>query len=143
MNWGLRIVLSFVAFMAFILVMVYQALRDDVNLVAENYYQQEIEFQDQIDRINNARKLSTAVDMTIDKSTMQAIFQFPGSLAVAGEYHFFRPSDHTLDQKISIELDSRMTQRIAIGHLRRGLWKVKIQWRDGETEYFEEKVLIL
>ncbi len=143
MNWGLRIVLSLAAFIIFILIMVYQALQEDVNLVAENYYEQEIKFQDHLNRISNAQKLPSPVDMRVDRNAMQVTFQFPGSLAVMGEFHFFRPSDNTLDQKIPIQLDSGMSQRIPIGHLRRGLWKVKIRWRDEETEYFQEILLII
>lgn len=143
MNWGLRIVLSFAAFMIFILTMVFIALEEDVNLVSENYYEQEIEFQDQLDRISNARNLPSHIEMNVDRNSMQATFQFPGSMAVNGEFHFFRPSDNTLDQRISIKLDSEMTQRIPIGHLRQGLWKVKILWRDEGHEYFEEKILVI
>ena len=129
--------------MALIRIVVFRAFQEDINLVANDYYQQEIEFQNQMDAISNAQNLPTPINMLIDRTAMAAAFEFPGSLPVEGEIHFFRPSDNTLDQKIAIKLDSGMTQAISIGHLRRGLWKVKIKWHDGTKEYFEEKVLVI
>ena len=45
MNWGNRIILVFVCFIAFILSMVTRAFQQDFDLVAEDYYAQELNYQ--------------------------------------------------------------------------------------------------
>ena len=57
MNWGTKITLSFIAFVGIIITMVVISMRQDISLVAKDYYVQEIAYQDQIDRIRNNHDL--------------------------------------------------------------------------------------
>ncbi|MCB9190933.1 MAG: FixH family protein [Flavobacteriales bacterium] len=54
MGWGTRITLFYGSFVAFMLFMVVMAVQQDFDLVADNYYEQEIAYQDRIDQMNNA-----------------------------------------------------------------------------------------
>ena len=53
MNWGKWIIVSFVLFAAFIGILVVICVRQDISLVSKNYYQEELAYQQQIDRMNN------------------------------------------------------------------------------------------
>ena len=59
MNWGTKIVFSFIAFAGLIITMVVISMRQDVSLVAKDYYVQEIAYQDQIDKIQNQKALES------------------------------------------------------------------------------------
>ena len=59
MNWGHKITISFVLFVALIASMVVICVRQDIFLVAPDYYKQEIEFDTQRTKIGNFQKLSS------------------------------------------------------------------------------------
>lgn len=144
MNWGTRIFLSFVVFAIIIFTMVFISMNQDINLVADDYYKQEIEYEDQIQRIRNTKALIESPVISIDKSTQEVIIQFPGSIAKTvqeGSIHFFRPSDSSLDKRYVLSLDETGIQRISIVGRLKGLWKVKLSWKDQELEYYDEKIL--
>ena len=49
MDWGKGILLTIIAFVAFIMTLVVISVKqDDIHLVTENYYEKEIKYQDQI-----------------------------------------------------------------------------------------------
>ena len=59
-NWGTGIVLAFIAFISFIMYFVISMNTDkslDHDLVNEDYYKQELEFQNDIDKEKNAKTL--------------------------------------------------------------------------------------
>ena len=53
LSWANSIILSFVLFMAFIGYLVHGTFQQNIDLVAEDYYQQEVAFQNVIDKSNN------------------------------------------------------------------------------------------
>ena len=57
MNWGVKIVISFVFFIGLLFGLVYISMNQDISLVSENYYEQELAYEDQIQRIKNTNNL--------------------------------------------------------------------------------------
>jgi hypothetical protein len=51
-NWGTGIVLSFIIFAASILMIVLFPFNQKADLVSDNYYEREIKFQEQIDKMS-------------------------------------------------------------------------------------------
>lgn len=77
MSIGHWIVVSFVLFAAFIGTLVAVCLREDISLVTKDYYQEELAYQDQIQRLNNVAELKEkpvirVVDR-VDSSGIQTI----------------------------------------------------------------------
>jgi len=145
MNWGWYIFLSFVLFAIFIITLVVRTMQEDVNLVSEDYYQQEMKYQDQIDRIENSAGIDP-IDLSVNYEEQVVVFSFPPSLAqksVEGELYFFRPSNSSLDYRIKLALDPDFTQKVSLRNLSKGMWRVKISWIEGEKGFFQEKVLVL
>ena len=145
MNWGWYIFLSFVLFAIFIITLVVRTMQEDVNLVSEDYYQQEMKYQDQIDRIENSAGIDP-IDLSVNYEEQVVVFSFPPSLAkklVEGELFFFRPSNSSLDYRIKLAMDPDFTQKVSMKNLSKGMWRVKIYWDDGEKEFYQEKVLVL
>lgn len=140
MNWGTRIVIAFACFIGVIATLVTISMRQDVSLVAKDYYVQEIAYQDQIDRIENKNRMeiqpsieikSGVVELSIKKSELE------------GTIHFFRPSDAKLDKKYVIQLDQNGTQAFKAADFEKGLWKVKINFTSEGKEYYSEHSLVL
>jgi len=60
MNWEKKIAIVYLSFVGFMGFLVWKCLQqDDIHLVSKDYYQKEIAYQKDIDRMNNTNQLST------------------------------------------------------------------------------------
>ena len=94
-NWGTKIIISFVLFGAFILYMVVQAFMMDFDLVSENYYQDELAFQDRIDE--KANLLKSGDQVAINQSGEKVVFAFPDTFKGAEGMIYFYPETSIQD----------------------------------------------
>lgn len=141
MNWGYKIAISIFIFIAFMASVVIWAFKQDVNLVAENYYEEEIAYQQQIDKIKNTNKLVEKPYLNYRNIDDIVELVFPQRLLtkkISGELLFFRPSDFKKDRKFDLQLDENGKQFISVASLQPGSWKVKLHWNDLDKEYFDE-----
>lgn len=146
MNWGKGIILAFVVFFGVIFTMAYISMQQDISLVADNYYEQELAYEDQIERIKNTDGLLEKPSVSVDKAQWQASLTFPASLKSSvyeGSIQFFRPSNAAFDKTYDIRLDQEGLQSFDVSGFQRGLWKVKISWKSKNREYYKEATLIL
>lgn len=144
MNWGHKITITFILFAIIIITMVTISMRTDVNLVAPNYYEEELAYQDQIDRIQNLAKLANKP--TVEKKNGLIILTFPadlGTTMTSGEILFYRPSQANLDKKYKIQLDEVYQQTFTPSIFIKGYWKVKMKWTSGGIDYYSENSLSL
>jgi hypothetical protein len=140
MNWGYRIAIFFMAFVTFMLFMLYQCVQQNFDLVAEDYYAQEVVFQEQINQQNNVFKLDQKPSWDITEDNFK--LSFPNAFT-KGNIHFFRPSDKNLDFGETLKIDSLGQQQIALNKFKRGVYKVQLSWSDQkEAYYIEERVFI-
>jgi hypothetical protein len=145
-RWPIGIAIIYIAFMIILIGMVIFSTFNKVDLVTENYYEEEIKYQQQIDRINRTNSLSTPVSWTHNKIKKQVIIQFPEELNskdIEGSILFFRPSDASQDKIIALRLSSENLQTISTQHLIPGLWKLKIFWQINQKDYYSEGTLVI
>lgn len=145
MNWGLRIILLYTAFVGGMLFLVYKCTQQSVDLVSTDYYAQELKFQDKIDRLNNSEKLDVklAVVYSSEHSIIQIIFpESSSSKNTTGEIVLFRPDNSKLDFKIPIDITDGI-QNISTEKLTKGLWRVKSSWSTNDTPYYQEEKIII
>ncbi len=141
-NWGTGIVIAMLLFMIFILQFVYRVtFMDEYNhhLVSEDYYKDELYYQKEIDKLNNASKLSENV--TINNSDKGISINFPKDKdysKISGTISFQRLSNNKLDFTKNINLDSN-TLFIPDSLLVYGRWNVKVDWQYDESEYLFKK----
>ena len=74
-NWGTGIVIFIGQFMTFMITLVYKCTEQTVDLVSADYYDKEIQFQKQINRINNSAALKSQIVVTAENGTVNV--QFP------------------------------------------------------------------
>ena len=141
MNWGKSIVLVFILFAGFIGSLVFLMSRQQVDLVREDYYQTELAFQQQIDRVARTTRLKTAV-MNYDSVQQKLVIALPDSLQ-KGEVKFYRPSNRRQDTYVQIQPNAQQRQLISTSSLAKGYWKVQLSWSDGQLDYFTEKELFI
>lgn len=143
-NWGTWIVISFILFAAATFVMVSISMNQSVDLVTENYYEKELQYQDHIDVVKNTNALEGKVTFTFASSAVKVTF--PGIDApskYSGVITFFRPSDKTKDFTQKVNIDSTYSQTIATDKLLKGMWRMKLSWKVGRQHYYTEQPIII
>jgi hypothetical protein len=144
MNWGYKIAVFFGAFVLITTGVTVYLMNQKVDVVTENYYEKELKYQDQIDKITRTRALKESVEIT--NTGKELIIKFP-NLPDKNQnkdlISLYRPSDDSKDVKIPVQTDTSRTQVVSIDRLVRGYWKVKINWTSGGSEYYFESVFNL
>jgi hypothetical protein len=137
-NWGTGIVIAFGLFMTFILFFVFKVQSNskyDNELVTEDYYQQELKVQGNIDRASNANALIHKIEM--EKVTDGIEISFPKDFdykAIKGKVSLYRPSNQKLDTEMEISLSSSHLL-IPKSNLVGGLWDITIEWQYQGVSY--------
>ena len=115
-------------------------------LVAKDYYEQEIRYQSQLDRIERVRASRSLASIQYQPAIKTITISIPGSSGQdrpSGKVELYRPSAASLDLSIKLEVDGNGTQQIDTSNLQPGLWKIKITWSAGGKDYFlDQKVRI-
>lgn len=139
MNWGKGIIIVMGLFIVFIGVLVSVLAGQKVDLVSEEYYKEEIAYQQEIDAIHSAQLLDSLVISQKDK---QLIVQFaknmePDSVVLK----LWRPNDQQLDQSFSVT--GTQFFLIPLNTLQRGIYELRCEyWTEGKRFLQKESVLI-
>jgi len=141
MNWGKSIVLAFVLFALFIGSLVVVCLRQDIPLVSKDYYDQELRYQQQLDRMNNTNQLAEKPVFQVANHTLEIQFRQLPQIQ-HGELTLFRPSDALLDRTFSIS-PADSVQRFDLREVPGGMYKARMKWSMGGKDYFLETVIYL
>ena len=145
-GWGGGVWIIYGAFVVFILGCVAFASMQRFDLVAPNYYEQQIGFQQQIDKMAKTRELSAQPMLKYRPDDQTLLVTFPDFVIpdqVEGTIRLFRPSNSSWDRAIPIALDSASVQIIPADKLAHGLWKVKLDWQSGGESYYQEESVII
>ena len=141
MDWGKRILLTIIAFVALIMTLVVISVRmDGIELVTENYYQAEINYQDRIDQESSALRLDRTV-ITYHSIDKNLVLDLPNGSN--GKLQLFRPSDATLDQELLVNVLDANSTTVSLVDLKAGYWKIQLSWTEGGKMYYEEKKITI
>lgn len=138
-NWGTSIVLAIISFMTFILYLVITMTTNknfSHDLVIEDYYKQELNFQGQMARETNSQTLTR--DIEIEKTREGMLIDFPPGLdpsLIEGKIMLYRPSDKELDFSIPIKLNEKQVM-IPASLLEAGRWNIIIDWSYEKESYY-------
>ena len=145
LNWGTSIIIAFIAFISFIMYFVISMNIDenlDHDLVSEDYYKEELDYQKDIDKEENSKTLASK--LTLKKTPEGMLINFPKELdynAITGKVFLYRPSNKQLDFKTTIFL-SNHNLLIPDKRLLDGRWNIKIDWKFKDTNYlFKEEII--
>ncbi len=142
-GWGIAIFYSLFV-LTFILILLYSFGQDN-SLVVEDYYQQDITYQERMNKRDNYLGLTEKVTYSYDPSSAVLVLSFPRSMSSSdGTVQFYRPSSAKQDYLVNLDLDSLNQQVIPVGRLIKGRWKMQLEWEANAIPYFmEEQILIL
>lgn len=137
MDWGKGILITIIAFVILMVSMVAICVKqDDIHLVTQNYYEEEIKYQDQINKMINANSLETEI---MSLNSAQKLIQLNLPVGAAGTLHLFRPSDARLDKVVPFEIKNDSERFLDLSELKAGYWRVKLTWTDNGVAYYKEE----
>jgi hypothetical protein len=143
-NWGTGIVLAFIGFISFILYFVISMTinkKYEHDMVTENYYKQELQFDNELNKQKNAQALEENVTWT--RTDNGIIITFPENMNpsdITGKVFLYRPSSKQLDFESTISL-SNHNLLIPDKRLVGGRWNIKVDWQyKGDSYIFKENI---
>ncbi|WP_047246472.1 FixH family protein [Maribacter thermophilus] len=141
-NWGTAIVLAFIGFIGFILFFIVRMSTDNRanhDLVTEDYYKAELEYQKEIDAQNNSTK--DVAQLQVKKQSDGLRIEFPENLSpekIKGTVSLYRPSNKQLDFNLPISLSDNHLL-IPDKRLLDGRWDIKIAWTYQDKDYLHKE----
>lgn len=144
MNWGIRITIVYVGFVVLIVSLVYISATNKSDLVAKDYYAQELAYQDKIDARLNEQKLKQSIRYQVSNKTI--LFEFPTGETMngfSGEVYFFRTSDASKDLKVPMLFDKEGRLLIEKNKLQKGVYKMCLSWKNNAVPYYREEVITI
>jgi hypothetical protein len=135
-TWGNAIFLVMTAFILLMTSFMIRAASNQEELVAENYYELEVKYQQQIDKLNNTGSLSDDVLMEIVGTEL--IITFPAEvkgMTLSGELYLQRPSDSRADARIPVRVDAHGRMTVPVDQRLKGAYNALLEWKAGENEY--------
>ena len=143
-NWGLLVPAFYIAFVAVLVSFVIWTSTQTVELVDEKYYEMEPQYMERLDKIERVNRLDEKLELVYNNDAI--LLQFPkvnNHHSISGEVFFFRPSEKKLDFKAKINLDSNFQVIFPAKDMKKGLWKLKIDWASGDSTYYNEEILVV
>jgi len=144
-NWGTGIILAFIGFISFIMFFVIRMNTNDKydhDLVTEDYYKAELEYQDDINKESNSKNLAS--DITWKRTNEGLVISFPKNLEaenIEGKVFLYRPSNKLVDFESSISL-SQHNLLIPDNRLLDGRWNIKVDWKYNGKSYMYKKEIV-
>jgi hypothetical protein len=141
LSWGYIILSGYLVFVAGIVFLVYKASSQKFDLVTQDYYEEELKYQNVIDQSANTAALSAPV--LVERSGSQLKVGFPAEMKDKKktiDFYLYCPADAKKDFRKTIEIkDSDLTQPLPSAM--KGLYQLKLSWEvDGVKYYFEKKL---
>lgn len=144
MNWGRGIALSLIAFAAMMATFLVIASRHVESLVTDEYYAEELKYQERIDAQARARSLSAPVVILVQGE--EVALRFPEELAgltISGTLTLLRPNDANGDRSVEFEADAEGRFRSDGLRLLPGRYDASVDWRSGGVSYHSSDKLVV
>ena len=143
-NWGYGIALFYSTFVVVLLYFVVQSTQQDNSLVSDQYYADDIHYQQHYDKLRNAQALAKDLDISRLAEQEAIYLEFPEDLGpVSGKVQFFCPSDSQADFSTPVQTGAGFSQTVSSKDLKRGLWRIKVDWQAGGKAYYREEAITL
>lgn len=143
MNWGYKILLVYIVFVAGILLMVIKSASQKVDLVTTDYYAKELKYQERIDANKNASNLSGPVNFKLEKGNLKIYLpkEFEGK-NINGNIVLYCPSDENKDVKQDFSQDKTiLSLPLTETKKRQFILQVSLQ-AEGKAYYFEKNIIL-
>ena len=144
--WPVAIVVFFGVAIICVVSFIIFASRQRMDLVRPDYYEEDMRFQGQLDRLNRTEPIGSEVKVACDGKQQLITIELPREQAVggpAGRIQFYRPSNASMDRNVQLAVNSEGIQQVDAKTLPAGLWKVRVQWTVNGRDYFVDRAIVV
>ncbi len=145
-RWGIGIFTFYGVFVVATVALVLFVSLQEIQLVEPDYYQKELAYQQQIERIKRTRELPSAVSFGYNRAAGHITVAYPPEVDLSrlgGEITLMRPSNADLDRRVPVFPDTTGRQVIDASGLAKGLWRLKAVWTIDSSEYYSEDMVVI
>ena len=115
-------------------------------LVSSDYYEREVRYQGQMEKMARARELANQLSFTYDGLRQELRVVLPAEAFdsnTTGQINLYRPSASRFDRTIPLDSEKGATQVVETKNLPAGLWRVRVSWKYRDQEYWAEEKITL
>jgi hypothetical protein len=142
-SWGTAIAIFYSFFVIAMLVFVFAANKEDISLVSDTYYEEDLSYQLKLDKMKRTNQLQHVFELSIEQNPTGISVTIPEELPhFKGNMTLFHPAYAALDQAYPIENNVENKQIIPVEKLKKGRWLVKIEGENEGKNYYHEAYLI-
>lgn len=138
LSWGHGVVIALFAFIAFILSMLFLFPSGQKNseMVTDNYYEEELQYQDVIDAKKRADNLREKPVYSQSANGIKITFpkDYNNSNTTV-KFVLNRTDDKNLDIKKAVQLDASQSFQIPAQVLKLGNYTLRLMWTKDKTDY--------
>lgn len=144
--WPVGLAVFFALFVSSVMAFIAFALSQRMDLVRPDYYEDEIRYQVQLNRVRRTHQLGASAAMAPDPASRRVRVRVPAAHVASGlqgTVTLYRPSDARADRTLSLEPSAAGEQEVSLAGLGPGLWRVRARWQAGGLEYHLEDSVVL
>ena len=144
MNWGNKLLVTFIVFGAGMGFLVYKAVNTNFELVEKEYYKKELRYQEVIDGTNRANALSDVV--TLNQTDKGIVLALPAEMEkqkVTGSVYFYCSYNSKKDKQFELSVDEKGVQLLDVKYIAPGDYTAKINWNANGNNYYTERRIIV
>jgi len=118
--------------------LVYLTFQQNVDLVTENYYAEELVYQQRINAIN----VASQTQVNWQQQNEELLVSFPSNQFISSAtVHLFRPANQIYDRVVEVEGTTEAS--VSVAELPSGYYRLKMEWiSEGITYYKEEQIYL-
>ena len=138
-NWGHKLTFGFIAFAGMIVYMVVQSMNTRYELVSNEYYKDELQYQRVIDGASRANQLSSKA--TVTQQNDELVIQLPAEMqqkTITGSLWFYNATDSKKDKKLALQVNGKAAQTIDSKLFIPGTYTAKLSWESNGENYYSE-----
>lgn len=144
--WPYGLSIAIALFMVIMIgLVVYLSVSHRQELVTPDYYRQEVQYQQHIDRVARTEAAGGAA-LRLSGDQRHLLVSLPEDhrgKPVTGTIHLYRASDARQDRVDTLAVDASGNQSVDVASLSEGYWTAKVSWELDGQEYYQQLDFIL
>lgn len=142
--WPHGILGAFALFFMGMATVVIIAANHKEELVSANYYENEINFQGQLD--SAARAHQAGADIRYDAGARSVVIELPANQAgqnLSGTIQLYRADAPDKDRTLPLKPNAQGIQTLDVAQFATGPWLLRVNWQAaGQGYYLEQKIIV-
>lgn len=144
LNWGTGIAIAYSTFALVMVAFVLRSRQYDPGLVRQDYYNLDLNYQEHMQKKQNAANLAEGVKVQFDALKQVIRLQFPAGLGTpSGSIKCFRSVNVKDDFEVEVKTTTDGQMEISTERLPDGLWHLEVDWQANGMKYFNETTVTL